>query len=394
MSDEIKLHCKYDDLIDPKLLSEHPKNRNVHSKPQIERLSSVYKYNGVRHPIIVSRQSGFIVAGHGRKRAAIKAGMKTFPVVYQDFIDTDQEYAFLISDNALSDWSELDFSSINSDIGDLDPSFNIDMLGIDGFTIDVAEKEEQDADNVPTPPIEPKTKLGDLYLLGNHRLLCGDATSITDVENLMNKEKAGFVFTDPPYGVNFQSNMREKSERFEVLKNDDKIISDWLNLLPVFSTGFVFIWTSWKVVEKWIEIGNVLGDLTNMIIWDKGGGGIGDLKKTFATDFEIALVYHRGAEITSKRIGSVWSIGKDRAIDYKHPTQKPVALAENAIKHCTNEKEIVLDLFGGSGSTLIACETTNRKCYTMELDPQYCDVIVERWERFTGKKAVLTNGAS
>lgn len=156
MSD-IQFHCKYDELIDPKSLTEHPKNRNVHSESQIERLAAIYKYNGVRHPIIVSRQSGFIVAGHGRKRAAIKAKMKAFPVVYQDFIDTDQEYAFLISDNALSDWSELDFSSINSDIGDLDPSFNIDMLGIDGFTIDVAEKDDQKK--------EIETKLSERFMI-------------------------------------------------------------------------------------------------------------------------------------------------------------------------------------------------------------------------------------
>jgi DNA modification methylase len=129
-----------------------------------------------------------------------------------------------------------------------------------------------------------------------------------------------------------------------------------------------------------------------MIIWDKGGGGIGDLEKTFLTDYEIALVFHRGANIIRKRLGSVWSIGKDRTTEYMHPTQKPVELAQTAIDNCTQFNDRVLDLFGGSGSTLIACEKTNRKCFMMELDPYYCDVIIARWEKYSGKKAELLNG--
>ena len=124
-----------------------------------------------------------------------------------------------------------------------------------------------------------------------------------------------------------------------------------------------------------------------MIIWSKGGGGMGDLKKTFLSDYEIALVYNRDNEITGKRLGSVWEIGKDSNSSYKHPTQKPVELSETAIKNTSIKNNIVLDLFLGSGSTLIACEKTNRTCYGMELDTKYCDVIIERWEQFTGQKA-------
>jgi DNA modification methylase len=124
-----------------------------------------------------------------------------------------------------------------------------------------------------------------------------------------------------------------------------------------------------------------------MVIWHKGGGGIGDLKKTFSTDYEIALVFNRGAELTGKRIGSVWKIGKDGAAEYAHPTQKPVALAEEAIDKTTRQGATILDLFGGSGSTLIACEKTGRDARLMELDPKYCDVIIKRWQEFTGKIA-------
>jgi hypothetical protein len=137
----IKIHCKYDELLNPSKLKNHPKNRNKHGQDQIDRLADMYKYHGIRHPIIVSKLSGFIVAGHGRKLAAILAGLKEFPIVYQDFESTESEYAFLISDNSISEWSELDMSGINSDLGDLGPEFNIDMLGIKNFTLNISDKE-------------------------------------------------------------------------------------------------------------------------------------------------------------------------------------------------------------------------------------------------------------
>lgn len=198
------------------------------------------------------------------------------------------------------------------------------------------------------------------------------------------------VFTDPPYGYEYQSNMRTKSEKFEVLKNDDSILDFFPNLVGRVQ-GFVMICTTWKVLDIWLPLFKQYFDLSNMVIWDKGGGGIGDLKHTFATDYEVILCGNNGAEIKSKRIGSVWSIGKDNANDYKHPTQKPVELSATAIKHTTDAGDIVLDMFGGSGSTLIACEQLKRKCYMCELDEHYCDVILQRWENLTGKKAVLLN---
>ena len=231
---------------------------------------------------------------------------------------------------------------------------------------------------------EPVSKLGKVYQLGMHRLMCGDSTKIEDVEKLMNGQKADMVFTDPPYGVGFQSNMRTKSEKFDVLENDDKIITDWIAPATIFSTGWVLFCTTWKVLQEWFEVGKQIGDLSNMIIWDKGGGGIGDLDHSLSTDYEIIMAYSRGKEIIGKRIGSVWSIGKDNPNIYEHPTQKPAELAGLAIK--TFSKGDVLDLFGGSGSTLIACEQLNRTCYMMELDERYCDVIRKRYAKFIGKE--------
>lgn len=386
----MKIYCKFDELIDPKQLKNHPQNRNKHGQDQIDRLAELYKYHGIRHPIIVSEQSGFIVAGHGRKLAAIRAGIKEMPVVFQSFYDIASEYAFLQADNAIASWAELDIENIKLDIGDF-PNLDLNMLGIRDFQVEELKEFLTDPDEVPEH-VESKTKLGDIYKLGDHRLMCGDSTSIDTVERLMDGEKADMVFTDPPYGISYQSNKRTKSDKFGIIDNDQTFLSEWVNILPIVSSGWVFVWTTWKVIKKWIEITEPIGSLTNLIVWDKGGGGIGDLSKTFSTDHELALVFNRGAEITGKRLGSVWSIEKDKAIDYKHPTQKPVELGAMAIANCTNDKDMVLDLFGGSGSTLIACEKTNRKCFMMELDPHYCDVIVARWEKFTGNKAELING--
>lgn len=196
------------------------------------------------------------------------------------------------------------------------------------------------------------------------------------------------VFTDPPYGYNYQSNMRTKTEKFDVLKNDDNILDFFPNLVGRVR-GFVMICTTWKVLDEWLPLFRQYFSLSNMLIWDKGGGGIGDLKHTFATDYEVILCANNGAEVKQKRIGSVWSIGKDNASTYNHPTQKPVKLSATAITHTTTKGGNVLDVFGGSGSTLMACEQTDRNCYMCELDEHYCDVIIQRWEDYTGKKAEL-----
>lgn len=220
--------------------------------------------------------------------------------------------------------------------------------------------------------------------------MCGDSTNTEDVKRLMNGAKANLVFTDPPYGYEYQSNMRIKSEKFDVLKNDDKIL-DFMPKLKEICSGFVFVCTTWKVIDEWLSLFKKYFQLSNMIIWAKGGGGIGDLKHTFYTDYEIILCSNNGAEITGKRIGSVWDIPRNNANEYIHPTQKPIKLSATAIENTTNKNNIVLDVFGGSGSTLIACEQLDRKCYMMEFDPKYVDVIINRWEQFTGEKAVKIN---
>ena len=155
--DEIKIHCKFDEMINPNKLKNHPKNRNKHPQAQIDRLAELYKYHGIRHPIIVSKKTGFVVAGHGRKLAAIRAGLKEYPAVYQDFVSDESEYAFIQADNAIALWSELDFAGINADMGDLGPDFNLDMLGIQNFTLDPGEinRGDENSEWVDMPEFDP-----------------------------------------------------------------------------------------------------------------------------------------------------------------------------------------------------------------------------------------------
>jgi DNA modification methylase len=207
----------------------------------------------------------------------------------------------------------------------------------------------------------------------------------------MDGKKADMVFTDPPYGVEYRSNM---SQRFEQIKNDDTI----LEIAPIIwqflaDDSAAFVWTSHHVYPIWRQQFDAYYKQT--VIWAKGGGGMGDLEGQYALDYEMALFCAKGSpKFQGKRGMAVWDIGKDRASDYVHPTQKPVALAEQALADFTKIRQITLDLFGGSGSTLIACERQHRHARLMELDPAYCDVIVKRWEDFTGNTAICHPAAS
>jgi DNA modification methylase len=363
-------------------------NAKQHSEEQITRLASSIREFGFVNPVLVDKDLN-VIAGHGRIAAAKKLDLKEVPCLFVEGLTEAQRKAYILADNRLSEiGTEWDMDLVTSELEMLlDNDFDIDLTGFE--LPEEREETEIKEDEVPEE-VETRCKLGDLWQLGEHRLICGDSTDVNVIDRLMDGVKADMVFTDPPYGYNYQSNMRTKSEKFDVLENDDKILDFFPNLLGRVK-GFVMICTTWKVLDKWLPLFKQYFDLSNMIIWDKGGGGIGDLKHTFSTDYEVILCANNGEEIREKRIGSVWSIGKDNANDYEHPTQKPVELSANAIRHTTDKGQVILDCFGGSGSTLIACEQLNRKCFMCELDPHYCDVIIQRWENLTGQKAALLN---
>jgi DNA modification methylase len=374
-------------------LTPYARNARTHSNEQVAQIAASIREWGWTVPILVDER-GEIIAGHGRVLAAQRLGLVDVPCMVAEGWTEAQRRAYVLADNKLTlngGWND---ELLKVELEELQ-GFDFD-LGLTGFGEDEiagligGEKTEglTDEDAVPEVPVQPVTVEGDVWLLGRHRLMCGDSTSIDAVDKLMAGQKADMVFTDPPYGVEFQSNMRTKSAKFDVLKNDDTFL-DIAPVIDACSSGWVFVWTSWKVQTRWIEQFAALGYPTNIVVWHKPGGGIGDLKRTFSSDYEVALVWHRGAELCGKRIGSVWTVNKDGASTYVHPTQKPVALAVEALDKTTRQNTSVLDIFGGSGSTLIACEKTARDCRMMELDPKYCDVIIKRWQDFTGQQATL-----
>lgn len=390
-------------------------NTKKHDETQIKNVAESIKKYGWVQPIVIDND-GTIVIGHCRALAAERLGIEEVPCVVVSDLTEDEINALRIVDNKTNE-SPWDFDLLSAELPEIDLSdFEFDF-GIE----DEEEETEIVEDEAPEvdEDAEPITKLGDIWQLGRHRLMCGDSTDKATVELLMDGKKADMVFTDPPYGYNYQSNMREKTSKFDVIENDDKIL-DFFPCIQAVCDGFVYICTTWKTADKWIELFKQYYDLTNVIIWDKGGGGIGDLFHTFLTDYEMILVCNNGHEIKGKRYGSVWNFTnqeitkmkkeellnivleqkkfysiwqekKDNPNEYVHPTQKPVSLSARAIRSSTDIGDNVVDLFGGSGSTVMACEQTGRNCYTMELDPKYCDVIIKRWEKFTGEKAVLLN---
>lgn len=375
----MQIHCQYSELVDSKSLKPHPKNRNKHPDDQIQRLAKILEYQGWRYPIKVSKRSGYITSGHGRLLAAHKLGLKEVPVSFQDYDSDEQEYADVQADNAIASWSELDLSAINLDIADLGPDFDIDLLGLKDFTIDVADKGKCDEDEVPET-VTSTTKLRDLYLLGNHRLLCGCSTSVLEVEKLMNGEKADMVFTDPPYGVGYKYNSHDdnvtKERHFQFLKDliglsislsDRFILTPGCNNLDAISIEpkptHVGCWTKTNAMSP--------GRLTHFWTW------------------EPILFYGKWPK---KRANDVFNFPVGSQSDTgDHPCPKPIALWQDIVENFSEPKESILDLFGGSGSTLIACEKTNRKCFMAEIDPHYCSVIIERWCKYSGKEAYLVN---
>lgn len=367
--------------------SENPRNISDQNYEKLKKSIQDFPEMLETRPLVVDEKNT-VIGGNMRLRVLKDLGYKEVPTEQVSWTE-EQKKEFIIKDNvAFGEW----------DWEDLGENWDVDDLKEWGLDIPenwYNEEVQVEEDNYEVPDeekIETDIVLGDLIEIGEHRLLCGDSTDSDQVAKLMDGEKADMVFTDPPYGVNYQSNMRTKTQKFDVLENDNVFATEWINNLPLFSKGFVFVWTSWKVLKQWIDFCQSIGELSNLIIWNKGGGGIGDLKKTFSTDFEVALVYNRGAEIKGKRLGSVWSIGKDGSEKYLHPTQKPVELSAMAIENIIYENELVLDLFLGSGSTMLAAHQLNRKCYGMELDPKYCQVVIDRMLNYDPNIKIFKNG--
>ena len=334
-------------------------------------------------PIVVDKDN-IVLGGNMRLRACQEAGLKEVHIIQADKLTEKQQREFIIKDNVgFGEW-EWD------DLANEWDTEKLEDWGLDlPVDLKVEELEAEEDDYEIPDEIKTDIVLGDLIEIGEHRLLCGDSTDSEQVAKLMNGEKADMVFTDPPYGISYDS----KDSKHNIILNDDTFLLEWMPQVLEHSKGFIFMWTSYQVVGKWIQLTKeYFGDITNMIIWSKGGGGLGDLYKRFATDFEIALVWNRNETLKGKRIGSVWDIPKDFGGSYMHPTQKPIKLMSEGIENCSLKNQIILDLFLGSGSTMAAAHQLKRKCYGMELDAKYCQVIVERMLNLDSALEVKING--
>lgn len=395
---KMNIHCKYDELVDVKALRPHPKNRNKHPDDQIERLAKILKYQGIRAPIVVSKRSNKIVKGHGTLQAIKANQWDKAPVVYQDFEDDDQEWLFVQSDNAIASWAELDLKGINADLGELGP-FDIDLIGIKDFVVEPAEKDLGDEEATPEVR-ETDIKLGDLFILGDHRLLCGDSTDAEQVKRLMNNEKPILMVTDPPYGVEYDPNWREEAAKKGLImdlgvknkglvKNDD--IVDWSQVWKSWDIPVVYCWhasvKAWEVAKSFLENDY---KIVSQLVWVKPRFAISRKNYNWRHEPCWFVVKNKSTQhwIGPQNLSTV--IEADNLSDERmgHGTQKPIKVMEFPIANHVKAGEIVVDPFLGSGTTLIACEKTNRRCFGMELDPQYCQVIIDRWEQYTGKKAV------
>jgi DNA modification methylase len=368
-------------------LIPYAKNSRTHDDAQVAQIAASIKEFGWTNPILVDGDKG-VIAGHGRLLAARKLGMAKVPTIELKDMTEAQKKAYVIADNKLALNAGWDTNFLSLELQELkDQDFDLTLLGFDDKELDALLAPETtegltDEDSVPDTPIEPKTKLGDIYILGNHRLMCGDSTSIDAIDKLLDGHRPDMVFTDPPYNIDYQG-VKDKREKIKNDKMDDSAFKDFLTQ-SLYSCETMYVCCSWQYSHLFKEAMETIGRKPKaMIVWDKVNPAQ-NLDKYYK---QHELIYYYGDFGGHKTLrGDVWTLKRQK--NTVHPTMKPVELIQLALEDQVG-KHIVLDIFGGSGSTMIACEKLGRKARLMELDPKYCDVIVKRWEDFTGKKAIL-----
>ncbi len=405
--------CKKIEVVEIKKLRINERNARLHSDDQIRQLMNSIEKFGFTVPILIDEKK-MVIAGHGRLEALKRLGHKKAPVILLSHLTENEKRAYVLADNQIPMLADWDLTLLKEELDFLNQEgFELEDIGFGNDEVqDIFETEEKewkkgltDEDDVPDPPQKPKTKLGDIYQLGSHRLMCGDATNAGQVEKLLGGLKPMLMVTDPPYGVNYEPEWRnEAAEKGKIayaaralgkVENDDRV--DWTDAIRLFDGDVAYVWHAGvyaaQVAESLAKAGY---EIRSQIIWAKQGLVIsrghyhwqhepcwyavkkgktghwsGDRKQT--TLWQIANRNPRGGEI------------EDSNTD--HSTQKPVECMRRPIVNNTKRGEFVYDPFLGSGTSLIAAESTGRVCYGMEIDPRYCDMIVKRWEDFVGKKA-------
>jgi site-specific DNA-methyltransferase (adenine-specific) len=400
----------------------YEKNAKKHPEKQVFQIAESVKRFGWQQPIVVDKD-GVIIVGHGRFFAWKQYNLPEPPIQVASNLTPEEVMAYRLADNKLNE-SEWDMDLVLEDLRMLTD----DLLELTGFSKDLLVEPEAKDDDVPETPEEPRTKRGDLYELGNHRILCGDSTSEDDMRTLMEGTKADMVFTDPPYNVDYKGSGANTSEGIMNDKMDD--VSFGLFLTDAFKrmaehtkrSAGCYIFHSHKTASQFEMALEATGFIIDtQLIWNKPAAGLGmndyrtkhepffycslDKDKEFYGDRTGTTVwkvpkdeakalswYQKTQEQMEKGLTTVWSMQRANVSEYVHPTQKPVELPVTAILKSSKVDDVVLDQFLGSGTTLIAAHKTNRSCYGLELDPKFVDVVVQRWVNFTGNEEITRNG--
>jgi len=363
--------------------------------PEYKKLKRSIQEFGYVEPIVWNKRTGNIVGGHQRHKVLLDMGMREVDCVVVDLDETKEKALNLALNKIQGDWDDLKLKDLLQElaIGEFDIELTgFDVVEIEDLMTQFHVPEEIIEDEVPEPPEEPITKPGDLWILGKHRLLCGDATKKEDVERLMDGKKADMVFTDPPYGMKLdtdyskmQGNGRKGKTYSKVIGDNEDFSEDLIN--TIFDNfnycKEIFLWG----VDYYFDLipGFKKG---NLIVWDKTLQTNGDAG--YNSEFELLWTKNRHKrEVIHFNWFRYFGLSAQDIKTRVHPTQKPLQVITPFIEKYSDEDSNIVDLYGGSGSALIACEQLNRTCYMMEIDPVYCDVIVKRWENLTGQKAVL-----
>ena len=407
-----------------KSLSPAPHNARTHSKKQVKQIAESIRRFGFVNPVLID-DAGQIIAGHGRVMAAKLLEMGEVPTLTLSHLSAEERRAYILADNKLALNAGWDRELLALELqGLVDLDFDVELTGFSMAEIDLIIDEVNESKPVDevcaedaqfSLPEHPVTRLGDLWLLGRHRLLCGDALDASSHDRLMQRERAALLFTDPPYNVKIDGHVcglgKVKHREF-AFASGEMNRSEFTHFLEtslghaaacLADGAIAYVCMDWRHMGELLAAGEqVFDELKNLVVWNKTNGGMGAF---YRSKHELLFVFKKGsaAHINNFGLGdtgryrtNVWdypgisSRGRDRHAQLEmHPTVKPVALVADALKDCSRRGDIVLDCFGGSGTTLIAADKTGRSARLIEYDPAYCDTIIQRWETLTGKPAVL-----
>ena len=394
-------------------LVPYANNPRTHTPEQVAMIAKSIEEFGFNNPILVDNQNG-IIAGHGRLLAARMLGLERVPVVVLDHLSEAQRRAYIIADNKLAELAGWNEDLLSFELGVLqDGGFEMASIGftdvelenlIDSFDHNMGLTDE---DHIPEIPDEPISRLGDIWVLGRHRVACGDSTDAGAMRKMMGGVEADLLFTDPPYGMSYGGGRAmRKDEQGNEVKAHQEIQGDALQgqeliamVRDVLANAVMFkkeeaasyVCFSWRTYREFEAALKAVGlKKTACLVWDKESIGLG--YQHYRPQHEF-IFYSDGVWHGDRSESDVWYFERESTAGYLHPTQKPVELIEKALLNSTSVESVILDPFGGSGSTLIACERNGRAARLMELDPKYVDVIIKRWQDYTGLEATLSESS-